>query len=356
MEFRDSAGHLENAREEANRAVTEWVVLATHTMGEHAYQAEAVYAHLTQEAVHNITNVLRASDGRRREMVNRTVDTGYDKIARANLDGDLGSEVTAWFNSRMQAVATEEDGRAQTNETDANQAISVLRAKLNEVNVVNNSRLTESVNILGQRKNNTALPVLEQRIKEVTDQIDDLLNRKEGEISELTTRKVTQITHAVTQREHVLTDKLSALLARLDQEIAATRQKQARRQSQHNQQTNQKAGQNFGGGSQQHRVRGGRTENPSSSRASSQTAKEAPKPPDPRIEQLRGKSSQNAKRPVVTVLENVDKHRASGKTDPEIYRLLVAYFHPDAGRSEQGEDVMKVLGMAYDKTTKQFTF
>ncbi len=75
---------------------------------------------------------------------------------------------------------------------------------------------------------------------------------------------------------------------------------------------------------------------------------------DPRIAQLMGKSTGEHERPYAVLLANIDHHRAKGKTDTDIYRLLIRNFHPDTSTQENAESISRVLTAAYDKSSGRF--
>ncbi len=77
---------------------------------------------------------------------------------------------------------------------------------------------------------------------------------------------------------------------------------------------------------------------------------------DPRIERLMGRATGADRRPYKILVSDVDFHREEGRTDQEIYRLLMRHFHPDISVHEHAEAVSKVLSSAYDKDKKRFIF
>jgi hypothetical protein len=89
--------------------------------------------------------------------------------------------------------------------------------------------------------------------------------------------------------------------------------------------------------------------------ATPQQPEEGPKI-DPRVQALMNITATEKLRPAVSVVKSVDLQREKGRTDADIYRTLIKHFHPDKQKSDQSEDVMKILGVAYDKTTKTFIF
>ncbi len=79
---------------------------------------------------------------------------------------------------------------------------------------------------------------------------------------------------------------------------------------------------------------------------------------DPRVAELRGVQTGGSDKPYMTVLANIDHHRAKGMSDLEIYRLLARRFHPDsitdAAKKAETTAMFQALGAAYDSTQKKF--
>ena len=168
----------------------------------------------------------------------------------------------------------------------------------------------------------------------ITD-LETLIDQRQLTLDETCKRKILEIRASIGNRNQNMQAQTNAQKALFESKFATLVAKNAKSNS-----SQQGSNQN-------------NTDNQDGARRRTPPASDVPQK-DPRIAVLMGRSTGEPERPFKVLLANIDHHRQLGKTDFEIYRLLVRHFHPDTSSHEEADAIARVLTGAYDKATGKF--
>lgn len=359
------AERINDAKVNAREAMLDWSLLAIANIESRIEISQSVRQDTIQSGYRTMVEMRDTSYERRTVHITDTVYGASKSIDQAGLDTENKKQVTEYSNGLLKSLTQREDERTgaikdgyknRTAEINNNEQYS--RQTIEDRRVFIHDRLNrETVLQLGFKR-------LEEEIANLTRRTNDILLEREGVIDRVVSEKISSLRSIINNKDAELDASIRNFRTQLDAKIANTLRNQQVQQTraQQQQRANQKAS---AGQSRQRTAQGGpsgarqtgqRTgTNGSQQRPQTPPKKEAPRPQDdPRIKTLMGKTTGAPKQPYVTVLGNIDHHRGKGKSDEDIYKLLVKSFHPDKGIRANGEEVLKVLSEAYDKTSKTF--
>lgn len=337
----DLASRIDQARLQARTATEAWVGLAVNNLEHMVMSSDHDRTDAMEAAFVGIRNQTAQNFTAREVDIRGFVDQAHTRIEHAILSPEEHHEIKSWFRAYVaNHVKPTRESHDKAINTSEDSICKIFEQRYNEQTASITSRTNEQVARLAQhRVDELGFIALERRIAEVTANINRLITSKEQDFDALIQAKLTAHASLLATKKTQFSTVLASALSRLDAKIRAEQVRSARSsrsgQSRSHQQTHD-------------------WEDDTIIRPRNHQAKRPPQRPDPRIQTLMGRSTGLDKQPFVTVLGNIDHHRGNGKSDEEIYKLLVRKFHPDVSDREHGEDVIKVLGVAYDKQLKKF--
>jgi len=326
---------VDKARLDAQASVEHWGRMAVQNIDFSIIAAGQERDQVVDEAQVALRNISADGFRNREGEIRNFVGIAEQRMSSAKVTSAEQEEIKTWMHGLV--ITTVRPIRESHDQLIADRELSasILIERQEEGN---KTLIEERRNQQATRLNLNVLPTLgidqlQTRITDMTIGITSLLDLKDVNQSTLVKSKVAAHSALVASKHAQFSATLVSALSKLDQKIKNAEVRSARAShssKQHNQ------------------------DDDSIIRPRGYQAKTPPKRPDPRVQTLMGRSTGLDKQPFVTVLGNIDHHRKKGKTDEAIYMLLVKNFHPDTSERLNADEIMKAIGMSYDKQRKQF--
>jgi hypothetical protein len=252
---------------------------------------------------------------------------------------------------KQQTIRQANAGATHTVQQKAQACRHVISEKQNSHRAVLYNKLaTAKTRLAGSNLDTLSASQIHSRIMHDAPELSRLLQVKGSEVEQLIATKRKELLDLISAKDARVTEVSNQCLNELRQYIASLKTSQTRAGS---------SGQSQGNWWEQQGPQGSRTGNTGSGSSSGdqeqrQQQTQTQSSRDEKIKTMMGKEHNADPKPYSVVLTNITHQRRNGKTDDEIYRLLLRQFHPDVSKRDDAEAVSRVLTGCYDKQSKSF--